>query len=157
MQQVQVDHVRAQPTKGILAAALQPCTARIAGIDLADQKQPVPIHVPNGLADQNLRRAVTVHFCRVDQRHARLNARLQRSHFLLCPIRVLPQKPCTLTNTGQLAPVHCLHPHMLQLLLDLFPIPHHYNVEIEKPKSLAVAGGIKWARTIDLHDVNVAL
>lgn len=38
-----------------------------------------------------------------------------------------------------------------------FWYPADGNEKIRKPYSLRNHGGVKWARTIDLHDVNVTL
>jgi hypothetical protein len=54
----------------------------------------------DGFANERLGSAVSVHFCDVDQRHAEIEADVERRNFVLSMPRVFGHAPCPLAKRG---------------------------------------------------------
>src|SRR5690348_13594071 len=76
MQEIKVNAVGAEPLQAALARGRDAGSRRIRRQNLADDENPVAL-AGDGLTDQFLGAAVTVHFGGIDERHAEIDAALE--------------------------------------------------------------------------------
>ncbi len=99
VQEVEVDHVRTQPAQAALTGGRQPLSAGVVRVDFAHHEHTLTL-THDGLADDFLGTAISVHLRRVDECHPQIDAQSQRGNFFLGRVSAFAHLPGALSEHG---------------------------------------------------------